>query len=307
MHSAWPLALFAVVAGTVVVGNVAPRKVSFLPGMRYYAGNWDTSLWCMKPSASTKVEQHVVAIASMPAAQMERFYGSPETAALYMYMGYAFRAFNTHGRAMFTLAHRAMAGQDEADYVLTDGERITSTAIGWNFGDGHMCNEQLIAALQERCDFEPGEVRVVLIDAQPIQRQTQRYRFVDAATGEFESGYVRVADMANSQPWTTPSQSSSTGSGTQKREKPADSGGFSCGQGRDRTGDLPLSGGRSYQLSYLARRCRLIPKPRATLTGLEPATSAVTGRRANQLRHRALCLKLALHAYPYGIQPALPP
>ena len=27
----------------------------------------------------------------------------------------------------------------------------------------------------------------------------------------------------------------------------------------------------------------------ATLTGLEPATSAVTGRRANQLRHRALC------------------
>ena len=26
----------------------------------------------------------------------------------------------------------------------------------------------------------------------------------------------------------------------------------------------------------------------ATLTGLEPATSAVTGRRADQLRHRAL-------------------
>ena len=26
----------------------------------------------------------------------------------------------------------------------------------------------------------------------------------------------------------------------------------------------------------------------ATLTGLEPATSAVTGRRANQLRHRAI-------------------
>ena len=32
----------------------------------------------------------------------------------------------------------------------------------------------------------------------------------------------------------------------------------------------------------------------ATLTGLEPATSAVTGRRANQLRYRALlwCLSL---------------
>ncbi|MFT3899141.1 MAG: DUF3556 domain-containing protein [Gordonia sp. (in: high G+C Gram-positive bacteria)] len=201
MHSPWPLLLFAVLATVVAVGNLAPRKVSFLPGMRYYAGNWDTSLWCIKPSASAKIDEHVVAIASMPAAQMERYYGSPETAALYLYMGYAFRSFNTHGRAMFTLAHRAMAGENEADYVLTDGERITSTAIGWNFGDGHMCNEQLIAALQERCGFEPGEVRVVLLDAQPIQSQTQRYRLVDAATGEFEHGYVRVADMATSQPW----------------------------------------------------------------------------------------------------------
>ena len=48
----------------------------------------------------------------------------------------------------------------EADYVLIDGERICSTAIGWNFGDGHMHNEQLIAAMQKRCHFEPGEVRV---------------------------------------------------------------------------------------------------------------------------------------------------
>jgi Transmembrane protein of unknown function (DUF3556) len=116
-------------------------------------------------------------------------------------MGYAFRAFNTHGRALFTLAHRAMAGQNEDDYSLTDGERLVSTAIGWNFGDGHMCNEQLIAALQKRCHFEPGEVRIVILDAQPIQRQTQQYRLVDAATGEFESGEVKVADMVTRQPW----------------------------------------------------------------------------------------------------------
>ena len=32
----------------------------------------------------------------------------------------------------------------------------------------------------------------------------------------------------------------------------------------------------------------------ATLTGLEPATSAVTGRRANQLRHRALFICCAV-------------
>lgn len=201
LESPWPLVLFAVVAGTVVFGNLFPRKVSFLPGMRYYAGNWDTSLWCVKPSAAEKITNGIVAIASMPAAQMEKFYGSKETAEVYQYMGYAFRSFNTHGRAMFTLAHRAMAGHDEAEYVLTDGERICSTAIGWNFGDGHMHNEQLIAALQKRCRFEPGEVRVLLLDAQPIHKQRQEYRLVDAATGEFERGYVQVADMVTRQPW----------------------------------------------------------------------------------------------------------
>ena len=38
--------------------------------------------------------------------------------------------------------------------------------------------------------------------------------------------------------------------------------------------------------SERARRCG------ATLTGLEPATSAVTGRHANQLRYRAMLVEL---------------
>jgi hypothetical protein len=45
-----------------------------------------------------------------------------------------------------------------------------------------------------------------------------------------------------------------------------------------------FSGGRSYQLSYLAARLVAL----AVLTGLEPATSALTGRRALQLLHRTL-------------------
>ena len=201
MTNPLPVLLFAVLVAMVVAGNLMPRKISFLPGMRYYAGNWDTTLWCVTPSAEEKMARGIVAIANMPAAQLEKFYGSKEAAQIPLYMGYAFRSFNTHGRALFTLAHRAMAGRSEDDYSVTDGERICSMAIGWNFGDGHMHNEQLIAALQRRCHFEPGEVRVVLLDAQPIHRQTQQYRLVDAATGQFESGYVSVADMANCQPW----------------------------------------------------------------------------------------------------------
>lgn len=201
MTNPLPLLLFALMAGIVVAGNLVPRKISFLPGMRYYAGNWDTTMWCIKASAEEKIARGIVSIATMPAAQLEKLYGSKEAAQIPLYMGYAFRAFNTHGKALFTLVHRAMNGQNEAEYSITDGERICSMAIGWNFGDGHMHNEQLIAAMQKRCGFEPGEVRVVLLDAQPIHRQRQAYRLVDAATGEFESGYVDVADMVTRQPW----------------------------------------------------------------------------------------------------------
>ena len=54
---------------------------------------------------------------------------------------------------------------------------------------------------QRRCGFEPGEVRVVILDSQPIHIKRQEYRLVDAATGEFERGYVEVDDMAVNQPW----------------------------------------------------------------------------------------------------------
>ncbi|MBJ7288765.1 DUF3556 domain-containing protein [Williamsia sp.] len=192
--------LFAVVVAVVVAGNLFPQKISFLPGMRYYAGNWDTTMWCMKPSASAKLTGRVKTIAIMPQAQLEKMFGA-EQAVIQQHLGYAFRAMNTHGRALFTLVHRAIADGDEADYVIVDGERICSTAIGWNFGDGHMHNETLIAALQERCAFDPGEVRVILLDAQPIHRRTQQYRLVDPATGEFERGSIRVADMVSAQPW----------------------------------------------------------------------------------------------------------
>jgi hypothetical protein len=192
--------LAAVVLGTVILGNLFPRKISFLPGMRYYAGNWDTTLWCLTPSADEKIEKHVIKIASMPKAQLEKLFGKDQ-ADIPIYLGYAFRAFNTHGRALFTLAHRAIPAGEESRYSIADGERICSTAVGWNFGDGHMHNEQLVAALQRRCHFEPREVRIVMLDAQPIHRQTQQYRLIDAATGEFERGVVKVADMVIRQPW----------------------------------------------------------------------------------------------------------
>ena len=201
LASPWPIVLFVVIATVVVVGNLYPRKVSFLPGMRYYAGNWDTTVWCVKPSVDEKFRTSSRALGPMQHLQLERLYGSKEETLIPLHLALAFRGMNTHGRALLTLVHRALAGYDEDDYNLCEGEVLCAMVLGWNFGDGHMHNECLIEALQERCGFDPGDVRVVILDAQPIHKQRQEYRLVDAATGEFERGYVDVDEMVTAQPW----------------------------------------------------------------------------------------------------------
>ncbi|PXY17405.1 DUF3556 domain-containing protein [Prauserella muralis] len=193
------LVICALAAG-VVLGNLFPNKISFLIGMRYYAGNWDTSMWLLKPSAVAKLDTHVKKAATLPRRQLVKLYGE-RVADLLAHKGYTFRAMHTHGRALFGLIPRAAGPEHETGYVVIDGEFIAGPILGWNFGDGHLHNEQLVVALQERCHFEEGEVRVVVLDAQPIQRQRQRYRLVDAAIGEFERGYVAVSDMLARQPW----------------------------------------------------------------------------------------------------------
>ena len=40
--------------------------------------------------------------------------------------------------------------------------------LGWNFGDGHLNDTQLLDAIQAQCGFEPGEVRVVMVESQPL-------------------------------------------------------------------------------------------------------------------------------------------
>lgn len=84
---------------------------------------------------------------------------------------------------------------------MREGELIAGVVLGYNFGDGHFHDERLLAAVQERCHFEPGEVRVVVLESQPAHVQRQRYRIYDAATGLVEEGSVSVADMVERQPW----------------------------------------------------------------------------------------------------------
>jgi hypothetical protein len=202
LHSPLLLAiLIAALAVVPIVGNLFPEKISFLPAMRYYAGNWATSTWCLRPGVEDKIEAHVTKCSALANRQLSKLYG-PEMAEVMLDKMMVWRAMHSHGRALNGLLPRAV--DNEADYVIRDGEYMAGPIVGWNFGEGHLHNEQLLAALQRRCDFEAGEVRVIILEGQPIHRQRQAYRIVDAKTGELERGYVDVAAMLERQPWPRP-------------------------------------------------------------------------------------------------------
>jgi hypothetical protein len=106
---------------------------------------------------------------------------------------------HSHGRALNGLTMRAV--DDVEAYDVRDGEIVAGVVLGYNFGDGHFHDHRLLAAVQERCRFAPGELRVVTLESQPAHVQRQRYRIWDAADGLVEEGYVNVADMVSRQPW----------------------------------------------------------------------------------------------------------
>lgn len=181
-----------------VLGNFKPELVSFLPAMRYYAGNWATSQWLFKKGCEQKLNDHIVGPMKTTKTQLTKLYDA-DTADLLLYKGLAFRALHSHGRALFGLSFRAV--DDIEDYDVREGEFVAGMALGWNFGEGHLHDEQLLAAIQELCHFAPGELRVVMLESQPMMDPRQRYRIVDAATGLVEAGIVEVADMVSRQPW----------------------------------------------------------------------------------------------------------
>jgi hypothetical protein len=187
---------------TPIVGNLRPDKVSFLPSMRYYAGNWATSMWLFRKDTGSedKFDTGVQKVAPIAVKQLTDMYDA-DTANYILEKGLAFRAMHSHGRALNALFARAAAPRDVDDYFVREGEVISGIVTGWNFGDGHFHSEQLLEAVTEQCAFEPGELRVVMLESQPAHIQRQRYRIHDAATGLVEEGWVDVAEMVRRGPW----------------------------------------------------------------------------------------------------------
>jgi hypothetical protein len=192
------LALIGVVIP--VIGNLFPQKISFLPSMRYYAGNWATTVWMFRKDteAEKKLDERLYKVAPVAVEQLAKQYGD-EMAHYFMDKALAFRSMHSHGRALNALAKRA--ADDIEAYYVREGEVVAGVCAGWNFGDGHFHHEQLLESVQKQVGFEPGDVRVVMLESQPFHIPKQHYRIHDAATGLIEEGWVDVRDMVERGPW----------------------------------------------------------------------------------------------------------
>jgi hypothetical protein len=180
--------------GLPVLGNFRPDKVSFLPSMRYYAGNWATTQWLFRKGsgAEARLDERMTKPARVVGDQVAEIYDR-ETADFLLNKGLAFRAMHSHGRALNALLPHAV--DDVEAYDAREGELISNVVNGWNFGDGHFHGRQLLEAVQERCGFAPGEVRVITLESEAVGSGRQCYAIYDAATGLVEEGSVER------QPW----------------------------------------------------------------------------------------------------------
>ncbi len=196
-----PLALYLVVALLVLplVGNLAPSRVSFLVSMRYYAGNWAWNAWLFR-NHSYKNLHKLKRAAPLLREQQERFLGAEQTVLADSAL-LAFRSLHLQGRILGMLLPKAIGGRPFRDYTYVDGEAIAASIVGWNFGEGHLADERLVAAVQAQCGFEDGDLRVICVEAQPILGSTLHWRIVDAKRGVLEEGHAELADLAKRKPW----------------------------------------------------------------------------------------------------------
>jgi hypothetical protein len=198
--SSWPLAAYLAVAlvALPIAGNVWPSRVSFLVSMRYYAGNWAFSQWIFKGESYRKLGRAMVMTAPWIYDQLDRFYDRGTSVGLVGKV-LGFRAMHLHGRTLQTLLPKAVDALDGC--TVLDGEMVAGLVLGWNFGDGHLHDEALLAAVQAQCGFEAGELRCVFVESQPFFGDHMAWRICDAKTGLVEAGEARVDALRGVQPW----------------------------------------------------------------------------------------------------------
>ena len=183
-----------------ILGNLFPKYISFLLSMRYYAGTWAYSVWFFKDNAHEKIDKHITKSCSSVANQLNIYYDKP-TADAILSRVIAFRLMHLPGRALHKLLPKALENIDH--YTWVEGEFMAGEILGWNFGDAHLHSEPFLAAVQKRCNFTSGELRVIMVESPQFHTQKLAWRIHDAKDGLLEQGTTTVSELKNLMPWGT--------------------------------------------------------------------------------------------------------
>ncbi len=195
------LLALVVVAGLfpIVLGALRPQYVSFLVGMKQYAGNWAAATFSFKDKEKEdRINEKIVKSAENQIDQLEPLFGK-EISEIFIQKAVAFRMMHPMGRMHISALMRHVDSMETR--VTREGEFVSNVLTGWNFGDGHCLDERLIEALQERCQYEPGDVVIAWTESQPAFTKKVQYRVIDAALGTIEKGWYHNDDAYNEQPW----------------------------------------------------------------------------------------------------------
>lgn len=197
-----PLLLVAVLVVAlfgIVLGAIWPQYVSFLIGMKQYAGNWASTTWAFRDKEKEdRLNERIVKASDNQIDQIEPIFGK-EISEIFIQKAMAFRMMHPMGRMHISLQMRHNPDIDTR--VLREGEFVGNVLLGWNFGDGHCNDERLVEAVQQRCNYEPGDLTVVFTESQPMFSKKVQYRVIDAALGTVEKGWYHNDDAAHEQPW----------------------------------------------------------------------------------------------------------
>jgi hypothetical protein len=196
-----PLAIFLTMAiiALPLIGNIYPHALSFLISMRYYAGNWAASVWFFRDGSHKKLDLLTTSARWVP-DQLRLFYSESDTVAILSKV-MAFRLMHLHGRGFAQLIPKAVP--DYSNYSYAEGEVIAGQILGYNFGDGHLHDEKLGAAIQPTCKFESGDVRCIFIESEPLFQSKLNYRIYDLKDGVIERGQLDARALRHRQPWRT--------------------------------------------------------------------------------------------------------
>jgi hypothetical protein len=181
-------------------GNFVPSRVSFLLSMRYYAGNWAYNIWLFRGESPEKLKKLKKASGTLR-EQLEKLLPDTESVDSALALSLAHRFMHLEGRPLLEALPKAVDRID--DYEWMDGEILGGMVLGWNFGDGHLNHSRLLEAVQAQCGFEAGELRVVMVESQPLFGRGMKWRAVDAATGLVAEGETEIAPMRGLPPWPT--------------------------------------------------------------------------------------------------------